>query len=447
MCSFLVTSIMEFIIEYVNFYLKFRGPDFTKDVIINKIRFIHNLLHMTGEVTLQPFVSQSGNIVCLFNGEIYNYKQFGDYKSDGCCLIDVYQKYGTKFVKELDGEFAIVLFDFSKNIFICSTDVFATKPIWLAIENRQFGISSYESALKRLEFTNSVKIPANTTLVYNLRTLKLVETFTVFDFNLEQKSDSYDGWITAFDNAIKKRAQNTTYDVFVCLSSGYDSGTICCALNKLAIPYFTYTIEANENIDVMNKRFEINKTTCKENIYYKLTEKDFFRQRTYLKKSCENFVYYIPNQKVTVMSEDKGAVGISYIFKQASSSKRRVYLSGQGVDEIYSDYGFAGHKYYKHSQFGGLFPSDLTAIFPWVSFYDGTQKSYLGKEENVSGGWGIEGRYPFLDKYVVQEFLWLKAELKNKYYKAPLHMYMQNESYPFDEGVKIGFKADTNLVV
>ena len=34
------------------------------------------------------------------------------------------------------------------------------------------------------------------------------------------------------------------------------------------------------------------------------------------------------------------------------------------------------------------------------------------KEETITGTWGVEGRYPFLDKRVVQEFLWLSNSLK-----------------------------------
>ena len=42
------------------------------------------------------------------------------------------------------------------------------------------------------------------------------------------------------------------------------------------------------------------------------------------------------------------------------------------------------------------------------------------KEEIIGGSHGIEQRYPFLDKEVVQEFLWLKPELKNKYFAFKL---------------------------
>ena len=65
----------------------------------------------------------------------------------------------------------------------------------------------------------------------------------------------------------------------------------------------------------------------------------------------------------------------------------------------------------------------------------------MAKEEYISGSYGIEGRYPFLDKMVVQEFLWLKPNLKNSNYKSVLHQYMVNHMYPFDKKQKVGFNC------
>ena len=62
--------------------------------------------------------------------ELYNSNLFGDYKSDGECIIDAYLKHGIEFTKELDGEFAIVLVDYDKNICLISSDTFKTKPIF-----------------------------------------------------------------------------------------------------------------------------------------------------------------------------------------------------------------------------------------------------------------------------------------------------------------------------
>ena len=52
---------------------------------------------------------------------------------------------------------------------------------------------------------------------------------------------------------------------------------------------------------------------------------------------------------------------------------------------------------------------------------------------------GTESRYPYLDIDLVQEFLWLSTELKNKHYKAPLKEYFVRNDFPFDEGKKVGF--------
>ena len=131
MCSILCTNKTIEDYDDINYYLKFRGPDNTtmiKDEV-NNFTFLHNLLSMTGEFTEQPFV-QDG-VVCLYNGEIYNYKEFGDYDSDGLCLIDLYKEYGKDFVKKLDGEFAILLMDFNKDLIVMATDIFKTKPLFL----------------------------------------------------------------------------------------------------------------------------------------------------------------------------------------------------------------------------------------------------------------------------------------------------------------------------
>jgi asparagine synthetase B (glutamine-hydrolysing) len=66
-------------------------------------------------------------------------------------------------------------------------------------------------------------------------------------------------------------------------------------------------------------------------------------------------------------------------------------------------------------------------------------RSYLLKEEQIGGSYGVETRYPFLDRDVVQEFLWLTYDLKNEKYKSVLHEYLIINNFPFESGVKKGF--------
>lgn len=456
MCSFLITNCVIANLLYVNYFLKLRGPDYTNEFFYHGFNFIHNLLQITGETTPQPFVDTTNDIICLYNGEIYNYQDFGNYNSDGQCLLDVYKKYGKNFVKYLDGEFAIVIFDFKQNIIVISTDIFSTKPLWYATQEGQIAISSYESPLQRLGFSQRNKVPANTTHILNLSNFLIYETHSVYDFDLNQHKDNYDDWNVAFDRAIKKRAYNMKYPIFLCLSSGYDSGCIAASLNKQNIPYTTYTIMATENQSIVEQRMKINGV---KNTVLEYTSEEFDNKRKLLKDKCEEFTYKKIHNDTTKMkmTDDPAATGLSYICEVAKGQGIKIFLSGQGGDEIYSDYGYAGKKIFDHSGFGGAYPQNLKDVFPikpksdannipkWYSFYEGTMVSYLAKEEQVSGAWGIEGRYPFLDKMVVQEFLWLKPELKNSIYKAPLYNYLKSCNYPFENGVKIGFAASQNL--
>ena len=454
MCSFLITNINNFDLKIVNYFLKFRGPDNTNKFIFQNFVFIHNLLHITGEKTIQPF--KKNNIICLYNGEIYNYKNISTelnlkIKSDGECLIPLYEKYGTNFIKYLDGEFAIALFDFEKNHFILSTDVFSTKPLWIGINDNNIGISTYESSLLRLDLKQTSKLLPNTTYIFNINNFKLLEEKRVFTFDLNnQIKKNYDDWCVQFINSVRKRSENFNSEIFVGLSSGYDSGSICCALNLLNKKYNSFTIPAKENMNTINKRNILNKKCNSETLI--LTKKEFNEIKNDLKENSEKFKNCgVDGYKFLI--DDKAAVGLSKICNIAKKKGNNIYLSGQGSDEIYSDYGFNGKKFYGHSCFGGRYPLNLNDILKnnpketmiWKSFYGGTQYNYLNKEEIVSGRHGIEGRYPFLDKNLVQEFLWLTPELKNKNYKAPLHYFMNKHNYPFDVGKKLGFSANHNL--
>jgi len=435
MCGFLFTNKKVEDISYVNEFLKFRGPDSTNKVNNNGYTFVHNLLSITGEFTTQPMIDN--DIVCLFNGEIYNYKDCGDeWDNDSEILIPLYKEMGVNFIKYLDGEFALTLIDFKKQILIVSTDTFSTKPLWMSINGDKVGTSSYRSCLDRLNFQNVTKLPANTTNIYSLEDMKLLETFTPFTFDINQHKKTYDDWIIAFEESIRKRSQGVRENIFLGLSSGYDSGAISNELNKQNVSFNAYTIMSEENFNIIDKRSELVKNHNK--IYLKSTEYD--SAKNYLSKNCEDFIYDGYDIK-----GDKASNGLSHICKLAIQDGCKIYMSGQGADEILSDYGHNGRKIYNHSGFGGLFPSSLNNFFPWHSFYDGTQIKYLNKEEYVASSYGIETRYPFLDKFLVQEFLWLDYSLKNKQYKAPLTEYLNRNNFPFDSGVKIGFRADSNL--
>lgn len=444
MCSFIFSDLMIENLEFVNKFTKFRGPDMTTHKKINGFEFVHNLLSITGEITPQPI--QIDEIVCVYNGEIYNYKEFGDFSSDGFAIVEAYKRYGVEFTKKLDGEFAIVLVDFKRELILMSSDTFKTKPIFYSIENRNIGISSYSDPLKKIGFKNINKAAPNTTYVFDLVSKNLFYTFEIvqFDAKNQHKQDLND-WLKAFQESVEKRTRNMREKIFLGLSSGYDSGAICCELLKQNKPFKVYSILGTENENIMSERLKILDINHISYSILRKTDPELQNTIQYIKNNTEEFKYTICssssdyNERDLSLTDDGGSRHLSYISSLASKEGNKVLLSGGGADEILSDYGIGGRKIYPHSNFGGVFPSNLESIFPWNSFYGSTMESYIAKDEYVGGAYGLEVRYPFLDKKLVQEFLWLDVNLKNKSYKYPLEFYLEINNFPFSKGEKSGF--------
>ena len=438
MCSFNIIKLLNSSIEDINYYTQKRGPDCTNIVKVNNITFVHNLLHITGVKVYQPF--QKNNIACVFNGEIYNYDSFGDYQTDGQCLIDLYLKHGTSFTNLLDGEFALALIDFDKRLIVMSTDIFSTKPLFYSFEDDNFMISSYGSSIKSNKMKNIKKLEANKTVVYDLDNLEQIDEHNVYNFDLKQYKTSFNDWDVAFENALRKRTRNLQRNLFVSLSSGYDSGAICCGLNNLDVKYKTFTVMGKEDPNVIRKRLNLNKMPKRE---YRMDENVISRYKSRNDKMCCDYSQKVlkNNDKVYSVLKDRASCGGSFIYDEAKRENYIVSLSGQGADEIFADYGHNGRKLTWHSCFGGKFPDDLNSIFPWESFFSGIGQCLLMKEEIIGGSYGLEQRYPFLDKMVVQEFLWLTPELKNKHYKSVLYNYMTAHNYPFALNKKVGFNC------
>lgn len=179
MCNFLITNILQ--IGNANFYQKFRGPDHEKSFIFDKILFLHNLLSITGDFYPQPY--EDKDIIVCFNGEIYNYLDFGNFKSDVECIAYLYKK-GLDEIKKLEGEFAIAIYDKKLKYFYLIHDIFAIKPLFIGINGNKFCISTYPSVSKNLGFKNIQKISANSIYKFDGKLEKIKE---LYKWDLKQK--------------------------------------------------------------------------------------------------------------------------------------------------------------------------------------------------------------------------------------------------------------------
>ncbi len=389
-----------------------RGQDGHGRLERDGLTFDHFLLNVTGPLTPQPFVD--GDVVLVFNGEIYNYPYA---ESDGENLIPLYCKYGIHFPRHLDGEFAIALYDFREDLALFITDRFATKPLW----RNGIECASYESGV------GGHKVPANTIEAVQISSGALIDSFHYHEWDWgHQRKTYYEDCISAFEEAVAKRYKP---GCFIGLSSGYDSGAIACALRGKE--FKAYAVLSSEDLGIVWQRHKML-----GNVQI-VDDFDIIAQEDHLRTRAEEFHYnirYDDGPGTTSYKVDYAAKALSHICMLAYKEGRKVCLSGGGADEILSDYSLIP----RQSELKGTFPDDLS---PWSNFTDSCQYSYLGKEECVGGSWSIETRYPFLDTAFVQEFLWLTPELKNRNYKAPLFEYMTHEQFPFDVGKKIGWSV------
>jgi len=417
MCSFLITNKEIDNIEDINFNLRRRGPDLTNVIKVDDITYIHNLLHITGEKTVQPLV-KNGNIF-LYNGEAYGYTG----KSDTQYIFEGLEQIGIDFFKTIDGEYAIY-YQNNQNKYIV-TDIFGTKPIFYAKENNKFGVSSYYSVLLDIGFSNIKKCTPNT--IFNITAEK---SLPLHSFNLNQEVDNYDIWESAFIKSVEKRITDKS---FLCLSSGYDSGAIALAIKLLGkvIPMFCFPDKENKNIIIEREKILGNIT------YITTDEQEYTKHYNTINNFCDTYMFSDYSYK-----QDKAAVGLSLIFNRARKMQLNVSISGSGADEILSDYGIDGRGVFfmdNSSTIKGIFPENLEHVFPWENFYRGRQERYLYKEEAIASFYGIETRYPFLDKNCVQSFLNLKSKLKNNEYKAPIANFFKKYNFPYEPKIKRGF--------
>jgi asparagine synthetase B (glutamine-hydrolysing) len=433
---------------------KLRGPDKTAvqyytDRWNKELMFLHNLLDISGHSISQPVVATYHNqrMVAVFNGEIYNYKHFGDYLSDSECLIPIFRLHGRACSSHFDGEFAALIYDGRTNQAHIYTDPFLTKPLYLgrSEDPSHFGAATYASSLRSLGFTRIEMAEPNSRydVAFGETQVHLMHNREVFKFCISQTKNTYDDWCDAFLEAVKKRALHGAYPPVVFMSSGYDSGAVCLALNLMNIKYETFSIMAGESKAILRRRMACNlKHACTQaHSLPGLTQKELEHIVKDIAEFVEPFTYVHQDASghYSDLQSDGGAIGASRLAQMSHSKSQRVNLSCTGADEIISDYGFAGRKFCHHSEFGGHFPEDLSSIFPWKKFYRDTQRSYLFKDEYILGRNGIEGRYPFLDKCLVQEFLSLSAELKNRTYKAPIDYFLRKWNYPYERLTKRGF--------
>jgi asparagine synthase (glutamine-hydrolysing) len=118
-----------------------RGPDshgkFELPYLALAIRRLSIIDLATGD---QPLSNETGEVTLVFNGEIYNYRELTAQlrarghrfktRSDGEVIAHLYEEHGADFVRQLNGMFAIALWDDRTKRLILARDRAGEKPLY-----------------------------------------------------------------------------------------------------------------------------------------------------------------------------------------------------------------------------------------------------------------------------------------------------------------------------
>jgi asparagine synthase (glutamine-hydrolysing) len=140
--------------------LEHRGPDGEGVFIeeLSKVTLAHTRLAVIDLLTgAQPLFSVGGEIVLVCNGEIYDFERVRgsleakghrfNTRSDSEVIIYLYREYGLGCFEHLRGEFAFLLYDRARRLFIAGRDRFGIKPLYVSRLDDGFSFASEMKAL------------------------------------------------------------------------------------------------------------------------------------------------------------------------------------------------------------------------------------------------------------------------------------------------------------
>ena len=106
----------------------------------------------------QPMYSKDGDLVVVFNGEIYNYKKlwkiladkgyrFNSEHSDTEVIVNGYLEWGEKLFSKLNGMFGLAIWQNSKKQLLIARDRMGIKPLYYRMNNGSVAFASEPKSL------------------------------------------------------------------------------------------------------------------------------------------------------------------------------------------------------------------------------------------------------------------------------------------------------------
>ncbi len=318
----------------------------------------------------QPIYSDDKEIVIVFNGEIYNYRELRselekqgvtfNTKSDTEVILRLYENHGTKAFNQLDGMYGFSIYDKKKGKVFIARDFFGEKPLYYTQKDGKFiWASELKSVVKLLNTTPGIDkqglnlffkltyIPAPFTIYDGIRKLE-PNSFITYDLSSHrftsvaiEKSNIIEKIDVSFDEAksnVNQLVQESVSSRSVSdvpigtfLSGGVDSSivSLCLArMNDAKINTFSVGFE-KKSYDETDKAQAVAKLIGSKHHEFIIGEKEL---EANVDKILSNF---------DEPFADSSSLP-TYLVANKTAEHVKVALTGDGGDEVFGGY----NKYY-----------------------------------------------------------------------------------------------------
>ena len=369
--------------------LRHRGPDFGdsfKEWVGKRCLFFGHrrlsIIDLSDEGN-QPM--HEGEVSIVFNGEIYNYRELkaahlgGEpfhSNSDTEVVLKLYRKFGADFVRHLNGDFAMAIFDRHKGELLLIRDRMGVKPLYIYESDGLFGFASEIKAFEKaglmltprpdglgkfLVFKYSPgqdtlynevrRLAPGTILRLNLNSGKLNEEKY---WNLQDEVKPYRG---SFDDAkveLRERLgaaieARLVADVPIAnyLSGGLDSSIIAHHLRGKEFTHYCA---------VKNERDLKAEGTSSDGAFAKQLAADWNLNLETISIGLDQLTPELILKSIGACDDliADGSIIPSMLIAERAAQKHRVVLSGMGADELFL--GYNGHFLLKLTQMAQSVP-------------------------------------------------------------------------------------------
>ncbi|MFY9069851.1 asparagine synthase (glutamine-hydrolyzing) [Aliarcobacter butzleri] len=365
MCGILGTNFLNERFDKSLELLHHRGPDFQNSIKIGNKQFGHTRLAIIDldEEANQPMIFD--DILLVFNGEIYNYKELIHVehlecktKSDSEVLIRLYQKYGFDFLNKLNGMFSFCIYDMKKDLYFCARDRYGKKPFFYYFKDNKFIFSSsVKSILNLLDYKPNLnkvalskymqyfvsfgedsfyqdifKLEASTYLIYESNKSRELQKKKYYKINTYKAIKDEKQALNDIEELLFKSVEyrlNSDVEVASLLSGGIDSSLISALYTKIS----------GKKINTFSIGYDEYKNYC-ELDFAQITANYINSNHHPVEINQKEYINHF-EQTLDLLEEphgDSAAIPLNILTKQIHKAGIKTVLSGEGSDEIFLGY-------------------------------------------------------------------------------------------------------------